>query len=236
MDDAFGRMVLDYWHDEYDGSAVYRSHTGDTRAGHPEWYFGTSFDAETEAALERVRAVDGFVHDAGCGAGQHALALQRDGSEVVATDVSPGALEVARARGVDRLARADLRSPPVVADCVFLSGTQLGVGGTVAALRSTLRSLAATTADGGRVVGDLKDPFGVADHHLAGREELETFDREAGIARRRMRTEYRDLVGPWLSLLCLTPPAAREAVAPTPWAVTGIIAGDGPRYYLVLDR
>jgi SAM-dependent methyltransferase len=236
MDDAFGRMVLDYWRDEYDGSGVYRSHTGDTRPGHPEWYFGDSFDDETEAALQRVRAVDGLVHDAGCGAGQHALALHRAGLDVVATDVSPGALAVARARGVDRLARADLRSPPVVADCVFLSGTQLGVGGTVPALRSTLASLVAGTTGGGRVVGDLKDPFGVAEHHLAGSEELVAFDRETGVARRRMRTEYRDLAGPWLSLLCLTPEAVRDVVAPTPWSVTEIIAGEGARYYLVLDR
>ena len=236
MDDAFGAIVLDYWNDEYDGSGVYRSHTGATRDGHPEWYFGSSFDRETEAALERACAVGGVVHDAGCGAGSHALALRSDGADVVATDVSPGALAVARERGIDRLARGDLRSPPVVADCVFLSGTQFGLGGTVEALRSTLRSLAAATTDGGRVVGDLKDPFEVADRRLAGREELVAFDREAGVGRRRMRTEYRDLVGPWASLLCLSPAAARDAVAPTPWSVTAVLEGDGARYYLVLDR
>lgn len=236
MDDAFGRMVRDYWNDEYDGGAVYRSHAGDSRDGHPEWYFGSSFQPETETALERVRAVGGTVHDAGCGAGQHALALQNDGVDVVASDVSPGALAVAEQRGVERVVRADLRKPPIVADCVFLSGTQLGLGGTVEAFRSTLQSLAATTAERSRVVGDLKDPTGVADHHLAGREELVAFDREAGVGRRRMRTEYRDFVGPWVSLLCLTPAAAREAVEPMPWSVTEVIEGEGVRFYLVLDR
>jgi len=49
--DAFGRMVLDYHRNEYDGSGRYRSHTGAVRDGHPEWYFGRSVPAETEAAL-----------------------------------------------------------------------------------------------------------------------------------------------------------------------------------------
>lgn len=111
MADAFGRMLLDYHRDEYDGSGRYRSYTGATRDGHPEWYFGESFPAETEAALECFRTTDGVVVDAGCGAGSHALALQCDGVDVLATDVSPGALRVASERGVDRVA------PPTSVRC-----------------------------------------------------------------------------------------------------------------------
>jgi SAM-dependent methyltransferase len=234
--DAFGRMVLDFYRDDYDGSGCYRSHTGATRDGHPEWYFGDSFPPESEAALKRVRETGGIVVDAGCGAGSHALALQQEGTDVVATDVSRGALQVARDRGIERVARADLRSLPVVADCVFLAGTQFGVGGTVAALQETLSALEDATTESGRVVGDFKDPFAVADDHVAGREELLDFDREAGVARRRMRTEYRDHVGPWLDLLCLTPAAARKTIGATAWSVTDIIDGDGARYFVVCDR
>lgn len=236
MADAFGRMVLEYWRGAYDGSGRYRSHSGETRDGHPEWYFGRSFDRETEAALDRVSRVGGTVHDAGCGAGTHALAMQADGVDVVATDVSPGAVRVARDRGVAHVGLGDLRRPPVTPDCVFLAGTQLGLGGTVDHLRTTLQELAAVLPADGRIVGDLKDPVDVESSHTAGREELVTFDRSAGIARRRFRTEYRDQVGPWRSLLCLTPAAARRAVAATPWTVTDVLRGDGARYFLVLER
>lgn len=155
---------------------------------------------------------------------------------MVAADVSPGALRVARARGVEHVVRADLRSLPAVAGGVFLAGTQFGVGGSVAAFRTTLRALAAATTEGGRVVGDLKDPVAVADSRLAGRDELAAFDRERGVAVRRMRTEYRGLKGPWLELPCPTTDAAREAVAPTPWCVSAVIEDEGPRYFLVLER
>lgn len=236
MADAFGRMVLDYHRDEYDGSGRYRSYEGTTRDAHPEWYFGGSFPPETEAALERVREVDGLVVDAGCGTGSKSIALRRDGVEVLATDVSPGALEVATDRGVDWVARADLRALPAVAECVFLSGTQFGIGGTVESFRSTLRALAASTTEDGRVVGDLKDPSGVADSRLAGREELRSYDPERGVGCRRMRVEYRGLTGPWLDLLCLTPDTARRAVAETNWRVTEVIEGEGATFFLVLDR
>lgn len=235
MEDAFGRMVLDYWRDRYDGSGRYRSHTGATREGHPEWYFGDSFPPESEAALERVRAAGGTVVDAGCGAGSHSLALQRDGHDVLAVDVSHGALRVARERGVERVARGDFRSLPAIGDCVFLAGTQFGLGGTRTAFRETLEALDAATIDDGRIVGDLKDPFAVESDRTAGSEELLEFDREAGVARRRMRTEYGDSTGPWLDLLCLTPEAAREAIAPTSWTVSEVIEGDGARYFLVCD-
>lgn len=236
MADAFGRMVLDYHRGAYDGSGRYRSHIGSTRDGHPEWYFGQSFPDEVAAALDRIRGLDGLVVDAGCGTGSHALALQRDGVDALASDVSPCALRVARERGVDRLALADLRSLPARPDGVFLAGTQLGVGGTVDAFRRTLAALARTTGSGARIVGDLKDPLVVGDSHLAGAGELLAVDRERGVGCRRFRTEYRDLAGAWLELLCLTPAAAREAVAPTTWCVEEVLKGDGARYFLVLDR
>ena len=236
MADAFGRMVLDYHRGEYDGSGRYRSPTGAARDGHPEWYFGDSFPPESEAALDRVTAVDGLVVDAGCGVGSHALALRQEGVDVLATDVSPGALRVARDRGLERVARADLRSLPAVADGVLLAGTQFGIGGTVEAFRETLAALAAATTGGARVVGDLKDPSEVAGDRVAGRGELVAFDPERGVGRRRLRTEYRDLAGPWIDRLCLVPRAARDAVAPTDWRVREVLEGDGARYFLVLEK
>lgn len=236
MADAFGRMLLAYHRNEYDGSGRYRSHTGTLRDGHPEWYFGESFDAETEQALDVVQDVGDTVVDAGCGAGSHTLRLQQAGLDVLATDVSPGALRVARKRGVERIARGDLRSLPTISECVFLAGTQLGLGGSTAAFQKTLEALAAATTDSAHVVGDLKDPFAVEAQSVAGGDELRTFDREEGTATRRFRTEYRDLAGPWLELLCLTPEAARRAIAPTTWQLDDIIEGDGARYFLVLRR
>jgi SAM-dependent methyltransferase len=177
------------------------------------------------------RSGGGAVVDAGCGAGSHSRSLQRDGIEVLATDVSRGAVRVARERSVERVVRADLRSLPIIADCVLLAGTQPGIGGTVDAFRETLSALAASTRADGRIVGDLKDPFDVA-----RTESLYRFDRGRGVGCRRFRTEYRGLAGPWLELLCLTPERARRVIEESAWSLTEVLEGDGARYFLVLER
>lgn len=99
-----------------------------------------------------------------------------------------------------------------------------------------VRVLVTATTEGGSVVGDLKDPVAVETFRVAGSEELQAFDRRRGVATRRMRTEYRGFVGPWLDPLCLTLEAARRAVAPTPWHVSAVLDREGGRYFPVVAR
>lgn len=66
----------------------------------PDWFF-----AEPEHWPDAERTVFGHVRgrvlDIGAGAGRHSLEAQRQGLDVVAIDLSPGAVEVCRRRGVD---------------------------------------------------------------------------------------------------------------------------------------
>ncbi|XKK38796.1 methyltransferase domain-containing protein [Nocardiopsis sp. ARC36] len=72
---------------------------------------------------------EGRVLDVGVGAGRHALALQASGKDVVGLDPSPGAVEVARQRGVDaRL--GSIAAPPADIgrfDALLLLGNNLGL-------------------------------------------------------------------------------------------------------------
>lgn len=249
--DAFGRMVYDYWRGEDDGSGVYRDPAGRTRDAHPEWYFGAAFDGaapETRVAMDlaadaAARTGDP-VFDLGCGAGQHSLTFQSEGTPVVAGDPSTGGLRVAREAGVRRVLGADLDAPPLTADsvgCVFASGTQLGVAGgaTVAGLRAVLTAFDRIVSPEGRVVADLKDPQGHREEAAAAPnayDDLVAFNPDRGTGRRLMRTEYDDAVGRWIPLLLLTRTAAAGAVEPTPWTLVETLDGDGSRYYLHLER
>ena len=250
-DDAMGRMVVDYWRGEYDGSGVYRDPKGRTRDGHPEWYFGAAFDRpvpETRRAMElasEAAARTGEpVFDVGCGAGQHALQFQSEGTPVVAGDPSTGSLRVASEAGVERVVAADLNAPPLAADsvgCVFASGTQLGTAGgaTVEGLQSVLAAFDRLVAPGGRVVADVKTPSGHRAEAAAAPNEFDdvvAVDAERGTGRRLMRTEYREWVGRWVPLLLLERDAAARVVEPTSWTLTETVDGDGSRYYLHLER
>src|SRR5918999_2988986 len=85
-----------------------------------------------------MRYVRGRVLDVGCGAGRAALRLQERGHELVAVDISPLAVEVARRRGV-----LDAREVPFervdaslgIFDTVLMLGNNFGLVGSAGGAR-----------------------------------------------------------------------------------------------------
>lgn len=235
MADAFGRMVEDCHHERLVERPVYRRDDGQVSEAHLEGYFA---DYEEWSGLEKrmVEHVSGSVLELGCGAGRIALWAQGQGHAVLGVDRSPGAVRVARERGVERALVADMATLPVDGgfDTLLVVGQQLGLGRSRAALEGTLSGLARVAKPGGRLVADLSDPTGPD-----ARAESEYLERHAvgdGLAYRRFRVEYDGLAGPWIDLLMASPDALAGVVARTPWTVEAVLAGDGPTYAVVLVR
>lgn len=234
MADALGRMIAD----AYEGAPAEGRHRRDDGVTWPasgDWYLSAPEDwGEHELnALERLR---GRVLDAGCGAGRTTRWLA-DRLEVAGLDRSPRALRVARERGVGAVVRGDMTALPVRSgafDSVLVAGTQLGVAGDRAGLRSLLAEFGRALGDEGRVVADLFDPLAISDPDR--RAYLAERSPARGVATRRFRVEYRGAEGPWIDLLMLSPARLRETLGDTPWTVTEILRGTGETYYAVLDR
>jgi glycine/sarcosine N-methyltransferase len=103
------------------------------------------------------------VVDAGCGTGDHAVALARRGFRVIGVDRSPALLEQARAKG--RTTGADLRfvegdllgwRPPRRCDAVLCRGVLNDITGDVER-EAALPSLAAMLRRGGVLVADVRE-------------------------------------------------------------------------------
>ena len=212
-DDAFGQMVLDFHRDDLTERPRYRRDDDDVTEAHLTGYFEPP-SAWHPVEQDLFSAVTGRVLDAGCGVGRHTLPLQERGHSVLSVDRSPGAVAVARERGVTHPVIGDLRQPPGDGfETVIALGKQLGLGSSLADLRTTLSELAAVTRPGGRLVADM-DTLDRADPetdaaHLA----------QPGGAYRTFRVEYDGLAGPWTDLLLVTPSDFRDAVSETPWTV-----------------
>src|SRR5437667_7128179 len=98
--DAFGQLILAYLEGQARASEIIERDDGYIEAtGGPAGYFA-SVRRWPPAERQGLRFVRGRVLDVGCGAGRVALELQARGREVVAIDISPGAVEAARRRGV----------------------------------------------------------------------------------------------------------------------------------------
>jgi SAM-dependent methyltransferase len=236
-EDAFGRYLLD-WLDGHAGELLLERDDGE---GGPalggEWFFAEPQDwAEAERAV--LRFAEGRVLDVGAGAGRHSLDAQIRGLEVVAIDVSPGAVEVCRRRGV-----RDVRLLPLTAvderlgrfDTVLMMCGNFGLVGSAEEAGVILRRLHAITAPTGRIVLDSIDPYVDSDAaDLAYRERNRARGLMPGQVRIRLR--YGDRVNPWFDLLNVSPAELEGLAGASGWRVAEVVEGDPPDYYAVLAK
>ena len=187
-------------------------------------------------AVERraLRFVRGRVLDVGVGAGRVALELQARGREVVAIDVSPGAVEVARNRGVSDvrlLAFEEVDASLGHFDTVVMYGNNFGLFGSRAKARRLLRRLRPFVA---RIVATSNDPYATEDlAHLAYHERNRGRGRMSG--QLRLRVRYRDLVGPWFEYLIVSPDEMADIVESTGWQLRRLVRDEGSYFVAVLD-
>jgi SAM-dependent methyltransferase len=185
-------------------------------------------------ALARVR---GSVLDIGVGAGRTAIELQRRGVAVTGLDVSPGAIEVARKRGlrdtvlntVDSYARSPARY-----DTFLLLGNNLGLIEGPHRAPVFLAALAQLARPGARIIAHGTDPYGTTDpvhttYHRRNR------DRGRLGGQLRLRLRYRELCTDWFDYLVCSVGELRSLLAGTAWRLVDVDDTDRPYYLATME-
>ena len=184
-----------------------------------------------------LRFARGRVLDVGAGAGRVALHLQEKGHDVVAIDLSPGAVEVCRRRGV-RDARVmrieDVDESLGTFDTVVMYGNNLSLLASRTKGPRLLRRLARITSDRARIIGECLDPYGTDNPaHLAYHERNRRQGRMGGQIKIRVR--YQDVATPWFDYLFLSEPELLAILDGTGWRLLRKL--DGERTYVaVLEK
>jgi SAM-dependent methyltransferase len=226
MADAFGQMLLDGR-----GPEIIERDDGFLDAAQ----IGYFKPAARWPAVERraLRWARGRVLDAGLGAGRAALELQQRGRSVVGIDVSPGAVEVARRRGVRDvrlLAFEEVDDSLGAFDTVVMFGNNFGLFGSPSKARRLLRRLRPLA---GRIVAGSNDPYATEDPvHLAYQERNRKRGRMAG--QLRIRNRYRDLTGPWFDYLIVSPDEMATILEGTQWRIRRLVQESGSGYYVAV--
>ena len=99
MKDLFGHALLDYHNGNYTEDII----TSTSISGEDELPLPYLFrDITDMPKLEKkaLKLAKGSILDVGCGSGSHSLHLQKKGNTVKAIDISKGAIEVTKKRGV----------------------------------------------------------------------------------------------------------------------------------------
>lgn len=185
-------------------------------------------------ALDQVR---GSVLDIGVGAGRTACELQRRGIAVTGLDISPGAIEIARRRGlrdtvlntVDAYARSSARY-----DTFLLLGNNLGLIEGRDRAPVFLAALAALARPGARIIAHGTDPYGTTDPvHTAYHRRNRERDRLGGQLRLRLR--YRELATDWFDYLVCSVAELSTLLTGTAWRLVDVDDADRPYYLATLQ-
>jgi SAM-dependent methyltransferase len=237
LQDAYGQLVRAYQDGERPTEIVERDDDFIQASLGPATYFQP---LRSWPAVERrsLRWARGRVLDVGAGAGRVALELQRRGHDVVAVDVSPLALEVARERGVRDarlLAFRDVDRSLGTFDTVVAFGNNFGLFESSATARRLLRRLASMTSERARILAASNDPTRTDDpEHLAYQRRNRERGRMPG--QLRIRVRYRTSATPWFSYLLASPAEMAELAESGGWRARRFLTDEGSYYVGVLEK
>lgn len=168
--DLFGKALLDYQLGNY--TEDIKTETSISEEDDlPLPYLFRSYAEMPGIEQKALELSYGKVLDVGCGAGSHALYLQQEKKlDVTAIDLSPGAIEVCKLRGVRHAKVQDLMEmePNQKFDTILLLMNGAGMCGRLKKLSSFLLKLKELLAVGGQILMDSSDIIYMFDEDADG--------------------------------------------------------------------
>ena len=126
MKDLFGKALLDYQNGNYTEDIITSTNISE-EDDLPLPYLFRSFKEMPKLEQKALKLTRGSVLDVGCGAGCHSLYLQDKGFQVKAIDVSKGAIEVTKQRGVIHAEVKDILDETETFDTILLLMNGTGI-------------------------------------------------------------------------------------------------------------
>jgi SAM-dependent methyltransferase len=236
-EDAYGQLMVD-WFEGRPAAEMVEREDGLIQANRGPLAYFLPFRRWAAPERRGLRWVRGRVLDAGCGPGRVALELQARGHEVVGIDLSPLAVQVARARGVRdaRVLPLDEVGPELgVFETIVMYGNNFGLFGSSSGATRILKRLTQITTSAARVVAGSLDPYATEDPaHLAYHRHNLARGRMPGQTRLRIR--HRMLATPWFDYLFVSPEEMSALAASAGWRMRSVISDGAPYYVAVLER
>lgn len=201
-------------------------------------YF-TEYEQWSSIEQTAINRAAGRILDIGCGAGRHALHLQRQGFDVTGIDNSPGAIGVCRARGLKKALVRPVneidRFAPDSFDTILMFGNNFGLFGGSDSAKMLLKKMSRITASNARIIAGTRNPYQTDDSdHLEYHELNRQRGRMSGQI--RMRVRYRKIIGEWFDYLFVSPEEMQEIISDTDWQIEEFIEPDQAQYFAVIGK
>jgi SAM-dependent methyltransferase len=193
--------------------------------------------AETEQNI--IDRAEGKILDIGCGAGRHSLYLQKKGFEVTGIDNSPGAIEVCKARGLQKSLVRSIdeidKFEPNSFDTILMLGNNFGLVGDAEKAKSIFQNFDRITKPGAKIIAQTLDPYKTDDKtHLRYQKRNRKLGRMSGQIRLRIR--YGVFAGEWFDYLFVSPEEMEKILKETNWQIGELINGEEANYFAILEK
>ena len=157
MKDIFGKALMDYQSGNYSEDIITFSSLGEEDVI-PLPYLFRSYEEMPQLEKEALRLCKGEVLDIGCGAGIHSAHLAKKEVQVTALDVSAGAIEVCRQRGLQNVVHADIMDySDKKFDTLLLLMNGIGIVGNLDGLKAFLDHARSLLNQHGNILCDSSD-------------------------------------------------------------------------------
>ncbi len=160
MKDVFGKALLDYQNGISTGSLPENIITSTSISDEDELplaYLFRSFKEMPKLEQKALKLVKGKVLDVGCGSGSHSLYLQDKGIEIKAIDISEGAIEVTKRRGVKHGEVLNVLDETETFDTILLLMNGTGLFQELKNVSTYLKHLKSLLNSGGQILIDSSD-------------------------------------------------------------------------------
>jgi len=155
--DILGTALLDYYYGNYSEDIITES-TISEEDELPSEYLFRSYDEMPLIEQKALIICKGKVLDIGCGSGSHSLYLQNEKKLVIdAIDISKGAVEVARLRGVHNAFHKNLFEVKESYDTLLLLMNGIGICGKIERINLFLQHLKSLLNTNGQILLDSSD-------------------------------------------------------------------------------
>lgn len=237
--DAYGKQLLAQYNQEVPTAEIIERDDNFLDFGSDAGLYFTEYEDWSDLERQAINRAKGRILDVGCGAGRHALYLQKKGFDVTAIDNSPGAIKVCRARGfkealvrpindVDRFKRDSF-------DTILMLGNNFGLFGDRENAKAILGKFARITSSDAKIIAGTRNPYRTGDQdHLAYHKLNKKRGRMAGQI--RMRIRYGKIVGEWFDYLFVSPDEMRDILSDTDWHIAELINSEEANYFAVIEK